>query len=289
MHRWLTRLALILAITLFVDAKEGLAGHLEANKISDVDKAIHSVLFLSVPVKAGGATDTQERRHIGTGFMINAKGQVFIFTAAHVAKLMSSESSVTFGDDSGQAQTVSIKEVVTAMEPKWIFHPKADVAALHIDSEFKHLSILASRAILPGNILSTLEAPARSKPLTTIGFPLGLGVSLSPGTRISPISKESKAASDLLSLSRFDTKTPTESFILDSPSVGGFSGSPVFVLPAAYSQGSSMVFSSAMYCVGLMHGTIPDETGGKFAAVVPSAHIMELLQTVYSLSLAVPR
>ena len=277
MHRWLIRLALVLAITLILDARGGLAGHVEASKITEVDKAIHSVVFLSVPDK-----ESREKRHIGTGFLINANNHFFIFTAAHLATKMSSESSVTFGDDNGQAHTVSIKELVSANEPNWTFHPKADVAALHINSKSEHLTVLASRAILPEHVRGALEAPARSQPLTTIGFPLGLGVSISPGSKISPISKESKTASDLLTLLRFDTKTPSEFFILDSPSVGGFSGSPVFVLPAVYSKGSSMVFSSAMYCVGMVHGTLTDETGGKFAAIVPSAHIGELLQAVYS-------
>lgn len=267
----------MLAITLILDTRGSLAGQVEASKITDVDKAIRSVVFLSVPDK-----ESQGKRHVGTGFLINTNNHLFIFTAAHVATLMSSESSVTFGDDNGQAHTVSITELVTANKPNWIFHPKADVAALHINSESEHLTILASRAILPGNVRGVLEAPARSQPLTTIGFPLGLGVSISPGSKISPISKESKTASDLLTLPRFDTKTPSEFFILDSPSVGGFSGAPVFVLPAVYSKGSSMVFSSAMYCVGMVHGTIHDETGGKFAAIVPAAHIGELLQAVYS-------
>ena len=277
MRKWLRRLVLILAIILTLGTGESLAGHEESSKIAEIDKAIRSVVFLSVPDEK-----SQEKLHSGTGFLINANNHFFIFTAAHVATLMSSESSVTFGDDTGQAHTVSIKKLVIADSPNWTFHSKADVAALHIDSESEYLANLASRAILSEKIRGTLEAPARSQPLTTIGFPLGLGVSISPGSKFSPISKESKTASALITLPRFDTKTPSEFFILDSPSVGGFSGSPVFVLPAAYSRGNSMVFSSAMYCIGLVHGTLSDNTGGKFAAIVPSAHIIELLQAVYS-------
>jgi hypothetical protein len=269
------------ALILSSNAAAGTGEILGTNKTSSIDKALRSVLFLSVPDK-----DKASINHIGTGFLFNGNGQIFIVTAAHVATLMSSESNVTFGNDKGEATKVNIKEVINASEPKWLFHPTADVAVLQVDSNSRLLSDFTSRAILPINLRAELKAPIRTRPLTTIGFPLGLGVSISPGSKLSPISKESRAASDLLILSRFDTKSESEFFILDSPSVGGFSGSPVFVLPATYNDGNKTIFSGpAMYCVGLVHGTISDATGGKFAAVVPSAHIAQLIESALTLAI----
>lgn len=269
------------ALMLLSNAAIGAGEILSVNKTSSIDKALRSVLFLSVPDQEKASIN-----HIGTGFLFNGNGQIFIVTAAHVATMMSSESSVTFGNDRGEATKVSIKEIVSASEPKWLFHPIADVAVLRVDSNSRLLSEFTSRAILPVNLRAELKAPIRTRPLTTIGFPLGLGVSISPGSKLSPISKESRAASDLLTLRRFDTKSESEFFILDSPSVGGFSGSPVFILPATYNDGNKTIFSGpVMYCVGLVHGTISDSTGGKFAAVVPSAHIAQLIETSLALEI----
>ncbi|HSR12816.1 MAG TPA: hypothetical protein VLS90_15340, partial [Thermodesulfobacteriota bacterium] len=71
---------------------------------------------------------------------------------------------------------------------------------------------------------------------------------------------------------------PSTFFILDKPSVGGFSGAPVFVLPGPYFSEDKVVTGKEIGCVGLVHGTLFDSTGGKFAAVVPSAFIAETIR-----------
>lgn len=255
-------------------------------KTITLDDVSHSVVFLQVPLNSQGAANnvSQKGIEIGTGFLVNLNGRLFLTTAAHLASHMSAASSVTFGTQNDALRTVAITELATAPgDPKWVFHPTADVATLYLNPKPELATILTPRALSPLLLISTLEAPARSRPLTVVGFPLGLGVVFSgPSARISPISRESKPVSGLITIPRADTKTLSDFYLLDSPSVGGFSGSPVFILPASFSEGDRIRFSTSTFCVGLIHGTFSDETGGKFAAVVPSAFITQVLETAYA-------
>jgi len=130
--------------------------------------------------------------------------------------------------------------------------------------------------------ISKLEAPPRSRIVTVVGFPLGLGVRFTgPDSKISPVSQEAKPSSGLITLNRFDTKTPCDVFLLDNPGIGGFSGAPLFILPGTYTQGPGIAFSRTTLFVGLMHGTVADKTGGKLAVVVPSSFVVETLKEAY--------
>jgi len=252
----------------------------------NINDIAHSVVFLHVPSEKpeGSGSQTLE---IGTGFLVNLNGQLVLATAAHVAKLIGSKASMTLAVENDSASTIAIPQIWgRPSEPKWIMHPTADVAVLplHPNSELK--KSLATRSLPLTIFISKIEAPARERPLTIVGFPLGLGVLFKgPSGKISPITKVSKAASGILTLSLFDTKSPSEFFVLDSPSVGGFSGAPVFILPAAFSKGGGLSFSQATLFVGLVHGTVSDKTGGKFALVVPSAFVFETLRKAYEASI----
>lgn len=244
-------------------------------------QAARGVVFLHVPSSKPGGQDNLE---IGTGFLVDIKGRPFLVTAEHVARLMSSKASITLGVEDDAARTISIPDLTSsAAEPKWVVHPVADVAVLPLYPTPVVAAVLAGRGFPTTVFVSRLEAPARDRPLTVLGFPLGFGgIIVGPDRKISPISRESKASSGLLTLPRLDTKKPTEFFILDSPSVGGFSGAPVLILPAAFTRGAGLTFSSATFVVGLVHGTASDNTGGKFALVVPSAFVTRTLETAYA-------
>lgn len=252
------------------------------NQLS-IDQVARSVVFLRVPsTKQPGGQAVE----IGSGFLVAINERLFLVTAAHVAALMSSKASITMGVENDVTRTIEVMALTGVPgDPRWIVHPVADVAALPLRPGADLTGLLASRALPPSVFISKLEAPPRDRPLTVIGYPLGLGVVFTgPGGKISPITRESKAASGLLTLPRADTKRPTEFFVLDSPGVGGFSGGPVFILPSAFSQGAGLVFSAATLFVGPIHGTASDETGGKFALVVPSAFVTQTLERAYQAS-----
>jgi hypothetical protein len=66
---------------------------------------------------------------------------------------------------------------------------------------------------------------------------------------------------------------------LESPSVGGYSGGPVFDLGyQIVGVMTTTTGSGKTICHGLIHGTISDDTGGKMAAVTPAFYLSDLLR-----------
>lgn len=243
----------------------------ETPEIVNID-GINYEIYLKPVGKDGLIPRTVKR--LGTGLLIADGDLLFLVTAQHVAAQMSPDSLATIRTLEDRPITVTLAKMSgSSSELKWFYHDKADVAVLPLlpgSDVMPHLK----EHFLPKEMVSAkLEAPSREQPLTTIGFPLGLGVK----ERFSPISRESKTASGLLTIPRFDTKQPAIFYLLDSPSIGGFSGAPIFELPGAHSSQGGLVIGGRLACVGLIHGTISDDTGGKLGAVVPSAFIIETI------------
>lgn len=213
-------------------------------------------------------------KRLGTGFLVIDGDLLFLVTAQHVASQMSLDSLAAIRTSEDRPMTFTLAKLSGITDAlKWVSHDKADVAVLPLHPGSDVMPHLKEH-FLPKDMISTkLEAPSRERPLTTIGFPLGLGVK----ERFSPISRESKPASGLLTIPRFDTKQPAIFYLLDNPSIGGFSGAPIFEMPGAHSSQGGLVIGGRLACVGLIHGTISDDTGGKLGAVVPSAFIAETI------------
>ena len=280
LFRKLTKDFIVYIILLFIICG---AHNLQSEQLPAQEQAIQSVVFLSVPSKN---QNNQNKLNSGTGFLVNIDDKLFLVTATHVADKMSVGSSITIGVDNDAAKTLNISDIAKPRgKIKWVKHPRADVAVLPLDPSSRILDILKNRALKPPILGSILEAPPRNRPLTIIGFPLGLGViHTGPGNRISPITKEVKAASGLITLVNIYNNKKIDYFILDNPSVGGFSGAPVFILPSTFSKGAGMVFSDEFLFVGLVQATISDNTGGKFATIVPSAFVTQTLTSAYKIT-----
>jgi len=165
----------------------------------------------------------------------------------------------------------SLADLVGEDIPKWTVHKEADVAVIPLNppADFK----VSIKYISINQIVDELNAPNLDLVLTTIGFPLNLGI----GQKFSPIVKTSRAASGLFRTERGDTKQEANFFILEDPSVAGFSGAPVLKL-SKVTIGVMSSGQGAFECVGLVHGTISDDTGGKFAAIVPGKYIRETIE-----------
>lgn len=217
---------------------------------------------------------------LGTGFLVQLPGGLYLVTAEHVVSGLVADQKVTYGAEGDVVRTVDLRDLSGGKPPAWVLHGGADVAVLSLAGPPEVMKVLSARALQPPHLINKLEAPSRERTLTTLGFPLGLGgIALGPDGRISPLSRESHAASGLLTLARFDTKKPSTFFVLDNPSIGGFSGAPVFMLSGTVvSQGGIGFTPPVSFCMGLVHGTIGDSTGGKMAAVVPVVFITETLE-----------
>lgn len=78
----------------------------------------------------------------------------------------------------------------------------------------------------------------------------------------------------LITQKGYDTKTKSNFFYLNVPSIEGCSGSGVFfsVKKAIYMAGKATLM------IGVVHGTQGDSTGGKLAAVTPSYYVLDLFK-----------
>ncbi len=228
--------------------------------------------------------DDAKDSRAGTGFFISSAGALYLVTASHVASILSAASPVTISTSAGQPFTFPLRMLVSNSQAvKWV-HAKADVAVLRINPSPDFAKTHLAGHFMPSSWLEKAkEAPLRAITLTVLGFPLQLGIS----QYFSPISRETKTASGLLELPRFDTKVMSTFFVTQDPSVGGFSGAPVFDTRLPHSTeniGLSVQVGGDARIVGLVHGTLSDDTGGKLGAIVPAFIILDLLEQAGSTS-----
>jgi hypothetical protein len=208
----------------------------------------------------------------GTGVFLVDGNTPFLATAEHVARHLSARSLAVIRAKDGTALQIPFSKLIgTAASPAWRYHDAADLAILMLEPEASLIPQLSARFLPVALLRSEQSAPPRHLTLTVVGFPLALGVS----GKFSPISRETKPASDLLITKRGDTKRPALFFITQDPSIGGFSGAPVFDTGLPYSSDDAAIVlrGKTLQVVGIIHGTLSDDTGGKLGAVTP-AHLL---------------
>ncbi len=210
----------------------------------------------------------------GTGFFVRTDRHLYLITAEHVVKNLKYPVEVTVCGPEGKPLTCDMKDLTeSGNEQSWFFHSEADVALLPLDLSEKFEGIIK---VLEPSFFQTNEdeyGQYRNRELTTIGFPLNLGLS----GNFSPITKSSKVASNLFRHRRADKNIETTFLILDDPSVQGFSGAPVYALSKLKLRDVTFRIGPFI-CVGLVHGSISDNTGGKFAAIVPGYFIIQTIE-----------
>ena len=225
-----------------------------------------------------GSTNLTAKTHqsAGTGFVVRHKEKSYLVTARHLAQQCSLSWSAVVSGPNDEAISISFSDFsgYTNQLP-WVSDPVADVAVLPLKPDSKYCKSGIMKCFDIAVFVSQPLAPPRDRAVSILGFPLGLGV----GKKVSPLEKESKPASGLYDVVK-GTNTTTV-FFLAEPSVDGFSGSPVFAFPSAISGSGGVsirIGSQNTLCYGLVSGTLPDRTGGKFAEIVPSSKICELLE-----------
>lgn len=225
--------------------------------------AFRVVFNLTTPSQAGPV--------VGTGIFINKSDEeLFLVTASHVAKTCNINTEVILSDQTGGAKTLKLLD----FNPKlaWVHHPIADVCALRIVPNALTAPEFSKR-FFPFNQLNlTKVAPSRDDELTCVGFPSGLGAY----GIFSPLTYRSFASSSMVNFPRSDSFVNSDFFLLENPSVGGYSGCPVFDLGIVINAAMTSTKDKAV-CHGIMHGTLSDNSGGKLAIVTPAYYIDELI------------
>lgn len=226
------------------------------------DHLFNVVCNILTPIAAGKAS-------IGTGSFVVKDNKVYLLTAEHVAKTTGSNTVLVFGKHQSDCVVLPLKDLSNGNT--WKNHPVADMAVVELNI-LGHLALFQDRCFPYDHINDTDVPASRDDELTVIGFPNGLGV----GGKFSPLTFRSYAASSFLTMNRFDTKTPSDFFCLENPSVGGYSGGPVFDL-GYETMGSAISSKQKTVLHGIVHGTMIDDTGGKIALITPMFYVKDLI------------
>lgn len=212
---------------------------------------------------------------IGTGMFVSSpagEGRIYgwIVTASHVARETNDNTTIVISTKDGKAEQLPLKVFGTN---DWKHHSIADISVFQIEFNKTNQKFMEGR-FFPYDHLNLSNRPvSRDYELTAIGFPHGLGVD----NYFSPFTFRSYASSGFVTFLRADTNTMSTFFCLENPSVGGYSGCPVFDL-GYETNGTMMVTRDQTWCHGFMHGTMSDNTGGKIAMVTPAFYLKDLIK-----------
>jgi hypothetical protein len=211
-------------------------------------------------------------RQLGTGFLVASETAGFLVTAGHVARRMDAAARLSCAGRKGRRSTFPLREVLALGQGAvaWKYHGRADLAVVRVPMP---PAALRGRFLDASLLRREKTVPRAAFDLVVVGFALGLFSE----TQFAPISKRFHAASDILQFRGEEMRRAADFFLLDQPTMGGYSGAPVFVAPQARLSPAGEVSCVEAQCVGVVSQTIADEAGGHFAAVVPSTLVRSLI------------
>lgn len=209
----------------------------------------------------------------GTGSFISKGNDLYIVTAAHVAKEMDNSAYVIIQGKNNLPVEIDLLKLANPIN--WENHPEADLSILKLNPDNGIMQQHLQDRFIPFEmVVDTTKVPVpRNTQLTIIGFPLGLGAV----GHFSPLTYRTFPSSSYITLNRFDLKTPQTFIILENPSIGGYSGGPVYDLSIIESGGMRMT-GNGTKLHGFIHGTISADTGGKLAAITPAYYLSDLIK-----------
>lgn len=212
-------------------------------------------------------------RTSGTGFFVARGNDLFLVTAKHVAASLTPASFATINGPNGEPLTITLEDLTGwHSELRWGNHPTSDISVVRLKPAAPVFARLAGHFLDVEVLQAGTRQLSRDVSLTVLGFPLQIGAA----GHFSPVSRETQLASGLLTM-----KDGSTILLLQDPSIGGYSGAPVFDTGKPLLEGGALGFREAkLACLGVISATLPDNTGGKLAIVVPAAAVLEKLELV---------
>lgn len=204
---------------------------------------------------------------VGTAIFIEKDNNAFLLTASHVVANINAQTYAVLSDVNGVPTRVDLSVLIGGA--MFTNHPVADLAKAQINVSTANQAYLQNRCFPYSQIETNQITLSKDLELTSIGFPLGLGAT---GHTFSPLTFRTFVSAPTITLSRFDVGTPCDFIILELPSIGGYSGGPLFDLGYVIHGGMKTTKEHTMLH-GIVHGTISDPTGGKLAAITPSSYL----------------
>lgn len=201
--------------------------------------------------------------HLGTGFFVSKGKKYYLVTASHVARDTTRKSYIVLSDNQNNPTPYPL--ISMNINLKWLHHSIADLSVLEIDASTNNW--ISTRAFPFDYCDIDNKKLDRDVLLTVVGFPANLGIN----GKFSPITFRSYPASDIVSVNRFDTHTPQDFFFLENPSIGGYSGGPVFDL-ATIKNGIMTMNTGKPSILGIVHGVL-----GSMATITPIFYLSDII------------
>ena len=208
----------------------------------------------------------------GTATIISHNSKVYLLTANHVSSVMKADAIVIFRIAGDKPYQIGLRELLSKNE-QFIPHEEADISIIPLNPLDKTIGKALFDRAFPSNQISILKLlPSKEEQICFLGYPI-IDMKLE---HFYPISFKTTLASGYLTQLRGDTKRPSQFFYLNSPSMQGCSGGPVFssVLNDLIYVGTST------HLIGVVHGTASDNTGGKLSSNTPAFYIWDLLNSL---------
>lgn len=204
----------------------------------------------------------------GTGFLLTSNNAFFLITAKHVADSLHTElAEIYFRNSLKKGISIKLKKFVVS-EPITQFNNESDFFILRLDpydSTSKELLKKASLDVsIIGNNRRSLE---RNIDVVVFGYPIF------DLDHFTPITFKSNFSSGLMNIKMKDLPKPCYCYLLENPSMAGFSGGPVF---AGVEDRMTTPIDKTLI-IGIVTGTTYDNTGGKFAIITPTFHLIDLI------------
>jgi hypothetical protein len=204
----------------------------------------------------------------GTGFLVTTKDQYFLVTAKHVADALKIETTDIFFRDSSKT-AISFKLQGFLKKPLVSgFNENSDFFILKLETtDMKKLDMLKKSSLNFDVFANDRKSIDRKIDVLVMGYPLF------DFEHFTPITFKSYFSSSLINVKFESMPKPFLCYLLENPSMAGFSGGPVFV--GVKDRASTPLTKTLI--VGIVTGTKYDNTGGKFAIITPAFHLIDLL------------
>lgn len=207
----------------------------------------------------------------GSGLIVISSGMAYLATAKHVAMDLTEDFEIIMRGGHREPLHLSLVSLTGQPTVRWYHHPQADVSVHPLPTITRQgLDALRGRSIPLAILEAGTNQPSRDVPLTALGFPLRLGAE----GEFMPLSRETKASSGMLS------DAAGYFFLLQDPSVSGYSGGPLIESPGLRFTEDGGITPAHPHCWGFVSATYGDETGGKMCRITPAFYVVQLIQKI---------
>lgn len=212
----------------------------------------------------------------GTGFILTSDSSFYLVTSKHVMERIAFDSAkIYIRDNDLKVANYYFLSSLVKRKPNRGYNENSDFFILQLfppDSGVK--AHLLKSSLDFGMVASNKTALPRNVNFIVFGYPIV------DTMHFTPISFQSYVSSDLMNIKILRT-TNCYCYLLDKSSMQGFSGGPVFVGVREWSEPGI----EQTYLIGIITGSLNDDTGGKFTIVTPAYQLLDLIRKELSNSL----